>query len=742
MRACVRLLTLVVAVGAPCGALAQESGVTTGILVVPRLTGPIVMDGRVEEAAWEAVEPLPTVMQLPTFEGEPTERTEFRIAYDDDYIYASCRNFDSNPSGIRALSLKRDDSSLGNDYCILVLDTFYDRETTLLFGTQPTGIRLDELIPNDARGGVNFDWNTFWDAAAARDERGWYAEIRVPLTSLRFQEADGAVVMGVTMIRVIARKSEWHVSHPISPEWGLLSAVKASQARAMEFRGISGGNPLYVTPYATGGMDYSQELNDGETAYDRDTRRTSEVGLDVKYGLAQNLTLDVSVNTDFAQVEASDQRINLTRFSLFFPEKRPFFQERSGLFEYSLGGNERLFHSRRIGLAGGEPIRIYGGARLVGRVGEWDVGALSMQSEGAQEGASSENSSVLRLRRRVFNENSYVGGILTTRLGNKGTRNVVYGSDGIFRLYGQDFLTLNWSQSFAPSDGSSVEALDRAFVRMFWERRGIDGLTYGLDLSRSGAVFVPGLGFLFRRDYAKGVGTLRHGWRFGPRSWFLRHELSVDATAFRRGSDGRLETVEVAPQWTIESKRGYRLTTTLTTVVEDLERSFTLSDDAQVLVGRYTFTTGRVGFQQSQGDQLRTGAMVEYGEFYDGRRASANLTTTWNPSMHLALVGTYRIEDVRFDQRDQHFRAHVVRLRTEARLDTRLSTEAFVQYSSAANSVSVNFRVRYNPGEGNDLYLVWNEGLVTDRLSFDPVRPLSDRRSLAVKYSRTFTLGF
>ena len=532
-------LALAIAAGAPSRALTQEAGIPTGTFTVPRLTGPIIMDGRVEEAAWEAVEPLPTVMQIPTFEGDPTERTEFRIAYDDNYIYASCRNFDSDPSGIRALSLKRDETGFTNDWCMLLLDTFYDRQTSLVFATTPAGLRTEALFPNDSQGRSNFDWNTFWDAAAARDDRGWYAEIRIPLTSLRFQEVDGAVVMGVTMLRVIGRKNEILLSHPISPEWGLTSFTKASQARAMEFRGIAGGNPIYVTPYATGGMSHSHELNDGETAYDRDTRRPLEAGLDVKYGLAENFTLDVSLNTDFAQVEADDQQINLTRFSLFFPEKRAFFQERSGLFEYSLGGNERLFHSRRIGLAGGEPIRIYGGARLVGRVGEWDVGALSMQSEATQENASSENTGVLRLRRRVFNENSYVGSILTTRLGNEGTRNVVYGSDGIFRLFGQDFLTLNWSQSFEPSDGSAVEALDRAFVRIFWERRGIDGLTYGLDLSQSGAAFDPGLGFLFRRDYAKGVGTLRHGWRFGPRSWFLRHELSVDATAFRRGSDGR-----------------------------------------------------------------------------------------------------------------------------------------------------------------------------------------------------------
>jgi hypothetical protein len=365
-----------------------------------------------------------------------------------------------------------------------------------------------------------------------------------------------------------------------------------------------------------------------------------------------------------------------------------------------------------------------------------------MQTEAPEEDGNPENTAVVRLQRWSSNENTYVGGILTSRLGNQGTQNVLYGDDAQIQLFGQDFLTLNWAQSFEPDEDPGAELLDRSLVRFFWQRRGVDGLVYSLDLTRAGEIFDPGLGFLFRRDYAKAQSTLGYGWRPGSESPFLRYALMADATAFRRGEDGSVETGEVAPRLELEWKSGQTVTATLTTTYEDLRESFDPSDDAEVPAGEYTFSVASLRFESSPGSLMRTDATLQWGGYYDGRRASASVTTTWSLSRYLELQGRYRIEDVEFAERGQGFRAHLVRLRAEPRLNTRLSGAALVQYSSASNAVVVNFRIRWNPREGTDLYIVWNEGLVTDRRSFDPVRPFSDRRTLLVKYSRTFTLGF
>jgi hypothetical protein len=358
----------------PSPTLSQEP------LVIPRLTGPVVLDGISDEPAWEAHPPLPGTMHLPTFGAPPSEKTEFLIGHDDDYLYVAGRLYDTDPAGIQALSLKRDNGSLAIDYFMVLLDTFNDKENALLFATSPAGTRTDMVVHEGKR--PNLSWDTFWDVAVRQNEEGWFAEMRIPFSSLRFQDEDGQVVMGVIFRRNIARKNE-QISYPaIPPSLGL----KPSQARELVLEGVHSRKPLHVTSYVLGGMGQSHSLNAPKTGYDRRDEAAREVGLDLKYGLTSNLTLDLTLNTDFAQVEADDQQVNLSRFSLFFPERRRFFQERSSVFDYSTGESDRLFHSRRIGLSRGEPVRIHGGGRLVGRIGSWDIGLLDMQTA-ASEGS-------------------------------------------------------------------------------------------------------------------------------------------------------------------------------------------------------------------------------------------------------------------------------------------------------------------------------------------------------------------
>ncbi len=737
------VLVLLVAVPAPplMGAQRPGSGSEEPPYPVPRLAGPIEIDGRVDEPAWLAIPPLGGVVSVPDFGGEPSEATEFRLAHDGEYLYFSCRNFDSEPEGIRATSLRRDDSTFSHDICHLFLDTLNDEENALGFSTNPAGARLDVLFTNDARGPPNFDWNAFWEAAVSRDADGWYAEMRIPFSSLLFHVEGDRVVMGVSMLRNIARRNE-RITHPaMDPSFGFTSFGRPSGMRKIVLEGVRREEPVYLTPYVLAGSGYLHTLAPERDRYLRRSERPLETGADLRLGLTSNLTLDLTVNTDFAQVEADDQQVNLTRFSLFFPEKRRFFQERNAVFEYSLGGQERVFHSRRVGLVDGTPVRILGGARLVGRVGEWDVGVLQMRTD-RSERTSAENLGVVRLRRRAFNANSYVGGILTSRIAPGGRRNLVAGLDGIVRVVGNDYLVVNAVLShegpLGTSDSVEPPPLDRSFLRAHWERRGDDGLTYSAELLRAGSGFEPGLGFLRRSGYTSGAGGLGFGWRPGAGSGWLRYGVEGEGRFLRRHEDGVSEVLEATARAVMEQRTGHQFTVTVPVRREDLPRDFPLPGGITLPAGAHTFAQLRVQYRPPQTSRLRPAVTLEGGGFHDGRQWTLSVSPTWTPSMHLNLNGSYRLDVVEFPDRDERLVAHVARLRSEVMLSVRTSAMALIQYNHSGRTLTANVRFRYNAREGEDLYLVWNEGLVVDGTVFDPVPPTRGERTLLVKYSRTF----
>jgi hypothetical protein len=711
-------------------------------LRLQRLEGAVTLDGHSAEPAWQNVQPLPLVMHSPTHRGPMSQPTEIRVAYDDNYIYAAARFYVTDPSIIQANSLTRDGISPSEDSFGLVLDSFNDNENALAFLTNPEGLREDWAVFGDAEAGgglpFNSSWNTFWDVATVRTNEGWFAEMRIPFSSLRFQDDRGRVVMGMIVWRYIPRLNEVYTFPDIPPKWDW-SIIKPSVAQKVLFEEVFSRNPLYITPYALGGAGFSHDLNDTETSYLRTTTRKQEVGLDLKYSITSNLTLDVTLNTDFAQVEADDQQVNLTRFSLFFPEKRLFFQERASIFDFSTGGPNRLFYSRRIGLSDDGPVRIYGGLRLVGRVGSWDVGLLNMQTERTSD-LPSENFGVLRLRRQVLNEHSTLGAIVTSRRGGDGSSNIVYGLDATLRLFGDDYLVLNWAQTF---DGefmkrSAVTLANTARGRVQWEKRTNEGFGYEASLSYAGPDYDPTLGFAPRVNYTRFGDRIFYGWKPGEGSEFYSHVIGLSGSAFTNNDDGRVESADVGPDWTFRFRSGGFGRVALRMYRELLEEDFELSSAAFVPAGRYTFYGVNGFYQTPWGRSLRSGFNVDAGSFYDGTRLSAGVSPTWSISRHLELSGEYQLNRVRFDSRKQEFNAHIARVRVKVNVSTEVSATAFAQYNSAANGVILNFRLRYNPREGSDLYIVYNEGLNIDRFRESPVRPATDTRTVLLKYTYTF----
>lgn len=715
------------------------------VYIVPRLEGPIVLDGRIDEPSWEIAEPLPTAMHLPHFGEVPTERTEFRVAHDGSHLYFSCRNFTTDPGTIQATSLRRDDRGQINDNCSIYLDTFNDEENAVAFNTTPAGIRSDLTLSNDAIDPPNFDWNSQWSVAVTQDGQGWSAEMRIPFSSLLFQVDEGRVTMGMSVRRIIAQTGEM-ITHPAMPSRFTRGWAKPSQMRKVVLVGVDRPDPLYVTPYSLVGGGFTRPPADDPSASSRTWERVGEVGLDLRYGLTPNLTLDLTINTDFAQVEADEQQVNLTRFSIFFPEKRRFFQERGAIFEYGMAGQERLFHSRRVGLANGRPVRIYGGMRVVGRVGDWDLGVLNMQTA-ESESLPSENQGVIRVRRRILNPNSYAGAILTTRLGGDGHRNAVLGFDGIIRVARQDFLTLNFAGSY---DDRAIEVPDvestglgDVLARLNWQRRGDVGLSYNLDFSFVGDSFDPALGFLPRRNLSRTEVIVGHGWRPGPGARFLSYSTSVAILAYRLNGADLLETAEVRPTVSLETSGRHLWTFAAPVRYENLLERFSLPGGVDVQEGVHRFGSVRTTYRPPQGNLFQPQVALEAGQFYDGRQISVSLNPNWSPSMHISLGGTYSIDHVVFPKTGLGFTAHLARFRLEAMLSTATSAIGLLQYNSADGAIVGNFRFRHNPREGTDLFVVWNEAITAGRDDAPlPSQVRTTGRSLMVKYSRTLEFGF
>jgi hypothetical protein len=727
---------------------AQGSGAAAGgeaRLVLPRLDGPIRLDGLSDEPAWAVVQPwLPTQYE-PDNGAPPTERTEFLVAYDANAIYFALRAYDRDRSGIRSNTLYRDRLS-GDDHFEILLDTFNDNETGLVFTTTPAGIRKDAAISHDASGGditsgewINGDFNTFWDVATVVNGDGWFAEMRVPFTSLRFQDEGGQVVMGIILQRKVARKTE-RLVFPAVPSIANWAFLKPSLAQKIVLQGVRPNTPLYVTPYGLGGLEQSFQPNDSGTGYPREDDLKAEVGGDLKYGIGNNLTLDLTVNTDFAQVEADDQQVNLTRFSLFYPEKRQFFQERASIFEFRTGGLSRLFHSRRIGLTDdGEPVRLLGGARAVGRWGGWDVGFLDMQTA-EHDPLPSENFGVLRLRRQVFNAYSYAGAMLTSRVGMDGSYNLAYGLDGVVRLAGDDYLTLQWAQSFDHEqiDAGNLAAINSGQFTAELVRRRRAGWGYDAVASWAGPAYDPGIGFTQRNDFTLLDDAVSYTWLPGQSSSLIWHTVGLSGFAFLRNPDRSVESAEVGPEWEFAAKSGAGGSLETKLVFEDLLAPFVIAPEAVVPAGSYTFVRVAASHHISHTRLFQVNPRVEAGTFYDGWQATAEVAPIWYVSPHLELSGFYQFTRIRFPDRDQRLDVHLARLRIGTALNTKLSTNAFIQFNSTAHAVSANVRFRYNFREGNDLWIVYNEGVNTDRDRVTPTLPFTDTRTVLVKYTYTF----
>lgn len=726
------------------------------LLQIPKALKQIIFDGKCDEELWDTVEPLTVQMFRPNHGQSTSEKSEVFVTFDEEYFYLAGRLHYSNGAKVISTTKKRDAGAFGNDYFGILLDTFNDNESALCFETSPTGLRSDFAIANDAqtfgwRMPFNRSWNTFWDIETIMDGDVWHVEMRIPFSSLRFQEQDGKVIMGMTIWRVIADKQEYSVYPLVTNDFGTLGVWKPSQAQKIVLSGVTRTKPLYITPYVLAGVEQISEMDENESQYVIDNDYTINAGFDLKYPVTSNMTLDLSFNTDFAQVEVDDQMVNLTRFSLFFPEKRQFFLERASLFTIGTGYMDQLFYSRRIGLHEGEIVPIWAGARLVGRAGKWDIGFMDMQTgkheyidedTDSLETIPSTNYGVWRLRRQTFNPRSYLGGMVTSKIDVDGYYNINTAIDGTINPFKDDYITFNYSQTFDKDVGYANDFFDHGKFYFNWEDRNDVGFKYDILLSRAGKYFDPQMGFELMEDYSRAFVMLGYGWVYNEENIKL---LSQNVFAWywinKDNVDWIKDIQKISAGYSFASKSGFRGRFGLVNSYEFLADTFELSDDLYFPSGEYTYNTIEAYISTPSNKLFSLRTMAELGTFYDGRIMNLGpAQLIFRPSSSVNLGLDYQYSLVTTDVRNQKFISHLVRLKTDFTFTTKLSLSAYFQYSSNDKFGVNNIRFRYNPREGNDLYIVYNGEYNTHLYREEPELPFNEVQSLVVKYTYTFTV--
>ena len=705
-----------------------------------KLTAPLKVDGVLDEDVYSREKPFGGLIQVtPRYGEEQTERSDVWITYDDTHIYLSCRCWDSAPPDEWIINeLRRDTNGLRqNDHIGAMFDTFYDRRSGFGFYTNALGARADYSVVDE--GGPNTDWNPVWTSKGGRFDGGWTVEMAIPFKSLRYRPGPNQM-WGIQLRRSVRRKNEW----------AYLTRVPQILAGPQAFNRISAGGTLVgldlpesgrnleIKPYATSRVTTDRVRTpaiSGEFEHD--------IGGDMKYAITPNLTADLTINTDFAQVEIDEQQVNLTRFSLFFPEKRDFFLEGRGIFEFARGGSgvgssfsssgdlPYLFYSRRIGLNANRIVPIDVGGRVTGKVGPYAIGLINIQT-GSEPVSQSEptNFSILRLKRDVLSRSS-IGMIATNRsrlTGREGS-NQAYGIDGAFSI-SQDFsLGTYWAKT-STTDLEGDDQSWQARADYSTDRYGARGEFFSI-----GTNFRPEVGFTRRTGIDRSFGEIR----FSPRprglkgirkfTWTASGEYieNVAGNVEARVWSGRFNTeFESSDQFQLEFERSYDL----------LDVPFTpAGSPIAVPAGAYAFDAVTASITFGAHRNISGTVTLQAGEYYNGRIRSLTLGPGGMTSggrisatTHLSFEPAFQI--TRIELPNATFTTRLARTRIDYGFSPLMFASALLQYNSADRAFSTNLRYRWEYAPGSELFLVYTDerDMTDDRFTPQPtVRGLKNR---------------
>ena len=679
-----------------------------------RVETPPVIDGKLDDAVWEAAPEIDDFHQTSPGDGTPsTERTVVRVAYDDEYLYIAADLLDSEPGAIQAKQMIQGKLFHSDDRFWVTIDSFNNKRNDYFFQVNANGVRRDALRENNAR--FIDEWATIWHAESSVHENGWATEIAIPFKSISF--APDTDTWGINFGRGIVRKQEYTIWSSHQREWW--------PAYGGEFTGIreiEQGLGLDIVPSVN--VSHSRDLalaqvDDG-----------FEPSLDVRYRITPSLSATFTLNTDFSTAEVDEQQVALDRFSLFFPEKRDFFLQDAGIFEFgNIDTNGRPFFSRRIGLsADGEEVRIDGGIKLTGRVGDFNIGALAIRQEEYADVAAQD----LFVARGSYNvlEESAVGFIVTHGDPASNDDNSVVGVDFLYRNsdgpFGEILTGKFWAQQ---SDSTGLEGEDQAFgVNLEIPS---DKLEVYVDAQHIEENFRPALGFVNR------VGIRRYGagmrYRTRPEEGRIRAINNRIDAALVTDMDGATLSRRIA----IEPVSFYShgddyLFFRWVQRFENVESSYELFDRLEVPAGEYDFDRYRAEFRSGMQWPLRVVLAVEDGGFFGGERLEKSFDVQWRQSAYLYL-GVGLTENV-VDLPSGSFTSRLASLRADVAFNSKWSWSSIAQYDNSANVFGINTRLRYIPEAGREMLLVLDHGGMVDELN----HAHSEYSNLNLKLSYTF----
>jgi hypothetical protein len=716
---------------------------------------PPTIDGKVDEAVWQTVAPYSKFTQQDPQQGEPaTERTEVRLLFSKTHVYVSFICFDDDPSRIIVSQGRRDASLSDTDSVVMVLDTFNDNQNAFVFGTNPLGIEYDGQVAREgqtsglaaaggggagvSRGGIsafNPNWDGDWVVHASTTDRGWEAEMAIPLKTLRYATGTDRT-WGFNVQRNIRHKNEQVYLAPIPRGWDIYRVSLAAKLNGLE---MPTRRDVKLIPYALASSN--KDFTRTEDQVDNKFR----AGGDLKWGIRPNLTLDVTVNTDFAQVEVDEEQVNLTRFDLFFPEKRPFFLENASTFQFGQPQQVDVFFSRRIGLSStGTPIDIFGGARMSGKVGNWNVGVLDVQTNDAEglggvQIAPENNFAVMRASRDVGR--SSFGAIFVNRQTTaKGSGlddwNRSYGVDGNWQMSSNQRVSAFIARTDSPSSHPTSAGSDTA-GRVFYNLSGQVWQVSG-GYSQVGEKFNPEVGFLPRRGYRRPEARVF----FQPQpkriKWIRRFAPHVSYSSFY-GFDDQLQssTSHIHP-FEIQPMQGGRFGWFMDYNQDNPTAPFIVynRDGNRVVIpaGKYDWLQNAFEYQHNPSAPLSFTARYRIGDYYDGDYSSIELTSAFRLGAKFNGTAGWTRQDV--DLPYGQFVADLIPVRATYNFTPLASLQALVQYNGQTAQFSANVRLALLNRSGTGLFVVYNDR--RDTTSFTPIETLG--RSFVIKFTRLFDL--
>ena len=676
-----------------------------------RTSEEINVDGVLDEPVWQSVEPIRELYQIQPDQGDPaTEASEIRILYDDQKMYFGFIFYDSEMDKIVANDMRRDSPGLrSNDYGFLLLDTYNDRRNAVFFRFTPVGGMEDTAVSNSGAS-LNQSWDIVWECRCRINEDNWTVEIAIPFSQLRFERSD-SMDWGINFGREIARKQEIDAWNEAPKTYGGLAKYRTAYFGTLEgIEGITPSRHLEVLPYVLPGASYGSLEEETEGVFD--------AGLDFKYGVTPNLTADLTFNTDFAQVEADQEEVNLTRFSLFFPEQRPFFLEGASIFDVGIPRPSfrrppplLLFYSRRIGLAEGRAIPILGGGKMTGKIGPYGIGILNVLTNTFEEeaaGAPDEdpfteprtNYSVVRVNRDLL-AGSSVGGIFINKQ-DADAYNRTAGLDFSYRPTREINVQGLWSRTF---EANAIENSNALFIGGDWRTNLFRANASYTDI---GEDYNPEVGFVQRTDVRRFRGDASYTpWPgvFSIREIQIGPEIDLVLT-----QANELETQEITFDTQVEFVTGDDIGFEVKNTTENLDRDFRIQG-VSIPADEYSFTSFQTSIRSSSSRMIGGEIQIEFGEFYHGTIRGFSIDGTARPTAKLSIEPF--IEFNRITLPEEEFDANAFGGRISYSFSTILFTKLFTQWSTDRDVLSANLLVNYIYRPGSDFYLVFDQSYDT-----------------------------